>query len=422
MVSSAGAVCKSGVLVREGIGSALKRYFGRVDFSPIARTEMDFGKMRGEFDYKLALSKAYESARGGFLTPCEIFAPYYSFGIARWMLSRGLGKATRPTIIEFGGGTGSNANNVLDFLKSAAPEAYEKVRYVNVDISEPLADRAMKRNERHGDRFRSIPLHIDWQRSDLVPDDFLESEPVFVLALELLDNFPHDKVRFERKSHESAWTPTQQARVVVDEQGRPAEIFEELKDTYIQKAASILPSSSPPHQKKNSPITQFLKRIFGRRKEESELRRDVFVPTGALIWLENLKKAFPAHHLFVADFDALPPPTLPQNDQAINAPLVANPDGSDRPSYLDALDGSADIFFATDFSYLKRAYGITNNNNNTPIVKKAADFFRPYAHPCATRSGYNPLLADFTNTSVFMASTESPSTFQDDEEQQQLRR
>ena len=368
------------MLVRDAIGRALSTYFNRVDFSPVfmSSEHLDFGSIKGEWEYKQALSKLYERARGGFLTPSEIFAPWYSYGIARWMLEQGLERS--PRIVEFGGGTGSNAVHLLDYLKSAAPEIYNRVQYVNVDVSRPLADLAQSTNARHEHRYRSV-----------LSEDFSEksNELTFVVALEFLDNLPHDKLRWYDDK------PPEQARVSFLRQ-EAEEVFEPLTDEWIRAAAAVPRGGA---EKKR-------RRWFFSSQEQ----HDAFVPTGALQWLARIKAMFPVHRLFIADFDALPPPTLVSRDHAANAPLVAAPDGRDRSSYLDALDGSADIFFPTDFHWLSLAYthlaiGTAESDLPPPTVQKSSDFFRPFALPCRTISGYNPLLADFSNTSVFLRET-----------------
>ena len=61
----------------------------------------------------------------------------------------------------------------------------------------------------------------------------------------------------------------------------------------------------------------------------------------------------PRPRLFLADFSELPRPTG-RDATAANAPLVAAAD-RDLDSYLEAR-GDADIFFATDFDWLAKAY------------------------------------------------------------------
>ena len=105
----------------------------------------------------------------------------------------------------------------------------------------------------------------------------------------------------------------------------------------------------------------------------------------------------------MADFSELPRPTG-RDATAANAPLVAAAD-RDLDSYLDA-QGDADIFFATDFDWLSRAYAAAGGVGAVAAVPPADFFARSpdLAAETATRSGFNPMLEDFWNTRIFLAS------------------
>lgn len=79
-----------------------------------------------------------------WLTPSEIFRPHYGNGLAQCMLDHhirrcsALGRA--PFVVyELGAGTGTVARNVLDYAQEHAPEVYQDMRYITVEISESLA-------------------------------------------------------------------------------------------------------------------------------------------------------------------------------------------------------------------------------------------------------------------------------------------
>ena len=191
-----------------------------------------------------------------------------------------------------------------------------------------------------------------------LPADFQdESCPTVVFALELLDNLPHDKVRngFE------GW--------VVD--GR--EDFRPAADEWVRRALALEPVAG-----------------------------DAFVPTGCLQFLGRVFEGVPRPRLFLADFSELPRPTG-RDATAANAPLVAAAD-RDLDSYLEAR-GDADIFFATDFDWLSRAYAAAGGVGAAAVPP--AEFFArspDLAAETATRSGFNPMLEDFWNTRIFLAS------------------
>ena len=71
-----------------------------------------------------------------WVTPSELFKPYYGFTIANFMINqmenRGLDILR---IVEIGPGTGTLADSILEFYKNYSLELYRKCEYVLVEIS-----------------------------------------------------------------------------------------------------------------------------------------------------------------------------------------------------------------------------------------------------------------------------------------------
>ncbi len=110
--------------------------------------------------------------------------------------------------------------------------------------------------------------------------------------------------------------------------------------------------------------------------------------------------------------------------EALNAPLVTSRDPAtgqhvDHPSYT-VNKGGADVFFPVDFPLLRDLYrylaqrddrtssgggGGEGGGYRTRVVKSGR-FLYEYGEwkEAETRSGYNPLIEDFRNTCVFLAS------------------
>ena len=114
--------------------------------------------------------KAYESKLSAWMTPVETFAPHFSHALARFIAKeakkasstgsvpsrkasrkRGAGGsggggdgrhdgAEGLVLYEAGGGTGTNALNVLDWLRREEPKLYERTQYTIVEISPRLAE------------------------------------------------------------------------------------------------------------------------------------------------------------------------------------------------------------------------------------------------------------------------------------------
>lgn len=132
-----------------------------------------------------------------------------------------------------------------------------------------------------------------------------------------------------------------------------------------------------------------------------------FIPTGSLQLLESLKLAAPNHVLVAADFDHLPWPSkiTGLRDTSLNAPIVASAGGNvDHGSYLENA-GNADIFFATDFRWLASAYFEVMGPNASATVMSSDAFLSRNVNPrrTETRTGYNPMLEDYSNTAFLIA-------------------
>merc|ERR1719433_2662848 len=120
-------------------------------------------------------------------------------------------------ILEIGGGNGSFALDVLNYLKEHHPEEYALCTYTVVDLSKSFCDVQKQRLKKHKN-FKNYNMSIcDW-------DDRVEEE-CFIIGLEVLDNMPHDKVCIMKKQ----WRQCEVAY-------RDGDIFEtenEINDTMI---------------------------------------------------------------------------------------------------------------------------------------------------------------------------------------------
>ena len=200
-----GALRKRGALVRDVIADALcgpNGYFATRLPVLAGHTALPFREMKGRADYERALRERY-AERAGFLTPAEIFAPWYSYAAARWALAwhrvdavKAARVGSRPPslrVAEFGVGSGSHAVHFLDYVRTNAPDV--DCRYVGVDASQ---DACANFERRVHDTHPGVASAVvaDARSEWTLPAGFQdESCPTVVFALELLDNLPHDKVR-----------------------------------------------------------------------------------------------------------------------------------------------------------------------------------------------------------------------------------
>lgn len=304
---------------------------------------------------------------------------------------------------------------------------------------------------------------LEWGMSGEV-----DPRPCFFLGMELLDNLPHDKLAWVTpsilradgdilpQSPESGGTEQLCEAVVVGTPRGFREAFRPLRDPVIRELLSFCPdiatmvksrggSSNPGATEEIS--SNFLGRslagLFGGGALRPE-HRAAFVPTGSLRLVQALRKRLPRHRAVLADFDSFAESAEIKaegfdgemaagergggrgNDEslmAFQAPIVSSRDpvtGSvtDHATYMAPL-GSADIFFPTCFDRLSRLHAAVCSGagggggevrRGKGLVVKQGEFLKEFADLKATRtfSGFNPLVDDFRNSSMFLSGAVAP--------------
>jgi hypothetical protein len=411
---------------------------------------LNFRKMFGNWGYQKTLSKLYKSNDDSWLTPAELFKPWYARGLARFMTQQPEVTSGKPvSIVEAGGGNGTAARGMLDFLKAEHPDVYERTRYTIVEISGAMASRqhALLSEAHSSERFQVINNDfLTWE-----PDSEMSDSTGFIVALEVLDNLPHDKL--VRRVHPAAgeeWTQWSdetahewsETWVVPGVNSEPKEVQRELGDSIAMRTARWFLS---PHDeradnhKSTGGLLAGLRRMRERRVNREVLnargkfeaaegtQRAVFVPSGATSFLDKIAHSLPGHRLVASDFSALPVPDLPEKKVTAynkkwdirgtspgllqgckNSPLVSRRSGDgqsqDFETYLVPA-GSCDIFFQTDFGALKRAH--REIVGREAEVWQPRDFLNTYAevHNTRTLTGFNPMIDDFSNTRFFIGAS-----------------
>jgi len=136
----------------------------------------------GEYHWKYRFRQIYQRQEGQWMTPVELFQPYYSNILANYIATHSTTTTTktlplpnshdhdhqchnhRPKsphqiqIVEFGGGRGTNVNCLLTHLKECHPHVYENVQYMVVENSPTLHQlqwELVKQGD-HGDKVHLI--------------------------------------------------------------------------------------------------------------------------------------------------------------------------------------------------------------------------------------------------------------------------
>ena len=192
------------VLVRDFIRDSLYAtegpggYFVKRDVIYAPPTYIDFNNLLGHMEYKQVLAKLYAQSEHAWLTPVLVFQPWYSYAIARWLVkalmalrARGGQHIAAPLVVyEVGGGTGTNARHICNYVRANAPQLYRGMSYTILEISPSLHERQMKALSAHAAVARSIVADA----TNLSAVGVSDERHCFVVACEVLDNLPHDKV------------------------------------------------------------------------------------------------------------------------------------------------------------------------------------------------------------------------------------
>lgn len=401
------------MLVRHYVAQKLAAYYAQPSAAVVgSASRIDFRSLWGEWHWQRVYQKLYRRTSGQWLTPVELFQPYFSNILAHFIAHHSRTNQ-KIQIVEIGGGRGTNANCLLHALQTQAPDVYEQItQYTLIDNSPTLLElqqETVSQEYRDKMAFRHLdllqvaeqPFSKDTEMSLLTPN--LHSNDhnrnttdttTFVLALEVLDNLPHDKIRIRSGSQ-----MIEQAEIHPQPDGTLEEVFVPLTDPLLQQL-----------------VTKFI---------GTQRRPVTWFPTVAYRLLQQILEQQPTTQLLLMDFDSLPHPDRLRNHHrnstwAYGEPLVTDMDDMDHLCYLTPRDDQhCDILFPTDFRQLHRAAqtilssSSSSSSSSQVTTAKQSQFLQAYgpAQVEATQSwltGYTPLLHDFVNCSALTV-TSTPS-------------
>lgn len=410
------------MILRRYVGKRLAEYYAQPSHQVVGTPptgEIDFASLLGEWHWRRVYRSAYEGQEGQWLTPVELFRPYYSRCLANFIAyaSRHNGETFpgRLHVVELGGGRGTNANLILSHLRQNYADVYDNVDYTIFDSSPTLhrlQEEAVSAGE-HGDK---VNLSLE-DMADIAENKspFLSesSTPTIVIGMELLDNLPHDKVSRCKKTRS-----LQQAEL------RPAEPpCSTDRSTSSQSSLTRHPQHAETRTEADNELVEIftpmadplLKSVVEDVPSYAGLGRAKWVPTVACGMIRRLYQSRPNAHILFADFDYLPPgdighsPSPRRSMEADGEPIITSMDGVDHECYLDC-PPFCDILFPTDFAklaaYVRKQIG---KGSLDVQVRKQAEFLQEYGaeEVRQTKSwltGYSPLVHDFGNCSVLTVS------------------
>ncbi|KAF7308251.1 Protein arginine methyltransferase NDUFAF7 [Mycena chlorophos] len=342
----------------------------------------DFPRLRNSVDFQEEVGKRYAAygsdehegpGRQIWHTPTELFKPWYGEAIARCLVAEYLLKYFPYedfVIYEIGAGNGTLAMNILDFLKSNYPEVYDRTRYNIIEISGSLVKLQRK-------KLASVHPCVRVEHKSIFRWNKKEDSPCFVVAMEVIDNFAHDMVRYDLKTLEPL-----QALVTVDDRGDYDMIYSRVTDPLIADFLKLRRRlGHAPAIPRLLHAAPSLLRLYSNLPFAPNLSAPEYIPTRLLSLLRTLRTHFPRHRLLLSDFNA-----LPEAIQGRNAPVVQTrfQNTTVPVTTLLVAPGFFDIFFPTNFERLRDMYEYILAEPAALASSLGADFFSSY-HPSNRR-------------------------------------
>ncbi|KAJ7130225.1 S-adenosyl-L-methionine-dependent methyltransferase [Mycena epipterygia] len=364
-------------------------------------TAIDFPALRNSVDFQEEVHRRYAAygadqhqgpGRQIWHTPTELFKPWYGIAMAKCLVSEYLLKYFPYEdfiIYEIGAGNGTLAMNILDYLRSTHPEVYVRTRYHIIEISERMVKLQRKKLGAAHPSVKVIHQSIfRWQKK--------EPAPCFIVAMEVIDNFGHDMIRYDLQTLQPL-----QTLVTVDARGDMDMLYTPVTDPLIASFLKLRTRlAHPPAIPRLLRAAPALLRAYASLPFAPNLSQPEYLPTRLLSLLRTLRNHFPRHRLLLSDFSSLGD-AVPGS----GAPVVQTRwRGTTVPcTTLLVAPGFFDIFFPTNFERLRDMYEHTlaqppgegegdehELHRTTPLAGRAgalalgADYFSSY-HPSNRR-------------------------------------
>ncbi|KAF2071341.1 hypothetical protein CYY_007339 [Polysphondylium violaceum] len=364
-------------------------------------------------EYNNYLHDLYGQLEHAWLTPVELFKPYYSRAISRYIVEKYSQQQHPDTplkIYEIGAGSGTNAVSILDFIKDNHPQIYENMEYTIIEISKLLAEKQVQRIK---NKHPNVKININntsvfnWTKT-------MEEQECFVVLTEVIDNLPHDKITHSfNGSFETVIHSTLENSLSKNQKHLIREELSKINDPVIIEYLEAEKIWSGKSDQDKSKLKQKLDNLLSMFKEDES----VWVPTVCFKLFQILAKFFPRHHLVLADFDYIPSIVKGKNSPTVQHKQRVKDQTQVKYESIDLDDvtlevGSCDIFFPYEWDQLYKMYCYTNKDRigfDLANVKtfKHKDFIKQYGqqdlHLTETKSKYNPILEDYKNMSFLIS-------------------
>ncbi|OLY79543.1 DNA polymerase epsilon subunit 2 [Smittium mucronatum] len=384
------------MLARDFINNSLYNpnygYFSKQALIFSTREGYNFGDIRDTNELLSKVGEMYKNmeteldgvdsiARQIWHTPTELLKPWYGYSIANCLLTKlkkirkereinGMQKV--PLIIyEVGAGNGTLMIDIINYVRLHEPEIYRDMEYNVIEISPRLARKQLSRKLKG--HFEEVEKKINIYNKSVFDWEKKDDRVCFVLAMEVIDNFPHDVIRYDYVTEEPY-----QSLVYIDNDGEFVERLELANDPMIMEYLEIV---SKIHYKSPLLKNPFLRKLRSSFPFAPNLTEAEYLPTSMLKMVKILFEKFPNHNLIMSDFYELPDAV-----EGVNGPVVQTRYmGNMVPcSSFRVQPGWFDIFFPTNFELLKKVYELIKSSQPSaggPILSQKSNDFQQEKKP-----------------------------------------
>jgi hypothetical protein len=417
-------------------------YYGNKNNNPIGRldTPLDFKNMRGIADYVNEINDKY--TKSTWLTCSELLRPYFGYAIASKIITdhKNNNKDKNIKILEIGCGAGGTIDSILDYLKKFNIRYYRDIEYVAYEPNIYLADITNSLlKENHSELFKNKKLRIinsNFYKTNL----FNENDIIYVLALNLVNSLPHDKVVIPKNYNEDLINSYNQDKFnylsfknfffnieskikethVIENNKQNNQVYLTLSDLKLKEILSyyLIPKDiqdkligkdfvdidNQSYYKKDDRTFKLMKLL----RNKFFAGDFVWLPTTILDLFQSLNVTYPNHKIILLDYDYIPNNLIGKDYKGLNPPVVYSIkenslDSITHGSIFTEYKNPINIYHEIDFQFLRFLYMmITKKNTN---LLKFNQFMNEYTFNewCDTLSGFNPLLQTHKNL-TFMCS------------------
>lgn len=384
-------------------------------FDPVS-----FSSMRNQSDYEWCVGKINERTPT-FISPSQLFQPYYGWVVAEFIVTmmRAKWHPREPLVVyDVGAGTGNFALTFLDFLAQHYPDIYARCEYHLIDMNPVTIPQQQRRLVGHLPRVRLHNISIlNWRE--------VESRRCVVLALEVMSSMPHDFVTWigdgtcyeqwmdfadmgNLSSASERFFPCTDPVILRYLRCLDWMHEESFHSLNVLCATGARENCDPPKFDMLDPeLYDSTATMLHKVLAIHNVFRSSWVPSAQLLFLEVLARYFPLHHAVLGDWNA-----VQGSLGGFNGPIVQSKVRIAKDIYMrrasDTIGpnaGMVDITFPTDFEALAKVYRSVCGEHREVTRMTHPDFWKTFGGATTalmtTRSGWNPLLEDFRQYSIF---------------------